>query len=175
MGVINTGNFAKALSPGINKWFQEGYKEWPEQFSRLFDRETSRRAFEEEVGVMGFGLGKELSEGSSLEYDEARQGYTQRYTHKTFALGFILTLEAIEDNQYDLATLGKRDARALAFSMRQTKEILAANVYNRAFNSSYTFGDGKELCATDHPLVDVCERTGDRRRSFRGDFGAGVH
>jgi hypothetical protein len=37
--------------------------------------------------------------------------------------------------------------------MRQTKEIIAANVYNRAFSSTYTFGDGKELCATDHPLV----------------------
>ena len=28
-----------------------------------------------------------------------------------------------------------------------------ANVYNRAFNSSYTGGDAKELCATDHPLT----------------------
>jgi hypothetical protein len=37
--------------------------------------------------------------------------------------------------------------------MRQTKETVAANVYNRAFNSSYTGGDGKELCATDHPNV----------------------
>ena len=42
--------------------------------------------------------------------------------------------------------------------MRQTKEILAANVYNRAFNTSYTFGDGATLIAcangggsTSHP------------------------
>ena len=41
-------------------------------------------------------------------------------------------------------------AESLAFSMAQTRENVGANVYNRAFNSSYTGGDGKELCATDH-------------------------
>jgi hypothetical protein len=56
----------------------------------------------------------------------------------------------MEDDQYDI--VGKRKAQGLAFSLRQTKEILAANVYNRAFNSSFVGGDGKELLATDHPL-----------------------
>ena len=153
MGVINAAAFAKALQPGINKWYGEAYAEWPEEYIKLFDKETSRKAFEEEVGVMGFGLAREKTEGAALNYDEARQGFLQRYTHICYALGFIVTQEAIEDNQYDLTVLGKRDAKALAFSMRQTKEIVAANVYNRAFNSSYTFGDAKELCATDHPLV----------------------
>jgi len=56
-----------------------------------------------------------------------------------------------EDDLYDV--VGERRARGLAFSMRQTKETIAANVYNRAFNSSYTYADGKELLATDHPNV----------------------
>jgi hypothetical protein len=41
----------------------------------------------------------------------------------------------------------------LAFSFRQTKENVAANVYNRAFNTSYTGGDGKALLVTDHPSL----------------------
>jgi hypothetical protein len=57
----------------------------------------------------------------------------------------------MEDDLYDV--VGERKATGLAFSVRQTKEILGANVYNRAFNSSYTGGDGKELLATDHPNV----------------------
>lgn len=152
MGIINTGSFAKALWPGLNKWFGETYNEWPEEYTALFSKETSRKAYEEEVGVSGFGLAGEKSEGAGIQYDEASQGFINRYINKTYALGFIITQEAMEDNQYDLSVLGKNKAKALAFSMRQTKEILAANVYNRAFNSSYTFGDGKELCATDHPL-----------------------
>jgi hypothetical protein len=56
-----------------------------------------------------------------------------------------------EDDQYDV--IGKRKAQGLARSMRQTKEIIGANVFNRAFNSSYKGGDGVELIAGTHPNV----------------------
>lgn len=153
MGVINTGSFAKALWPGINKWFGDAYKEWPEEYKFLFDIETSKRAYEEEVGVSGFGLPSEKSEGGGIVYDEAKQAFTMRYQHKTYALGFVVTEEMIEDNQYDLSVIGKRDAKALAFSMRQGMEVLAANIYNRAFTSGYTYGDGSILCVSTHPTM----------------------
>jgi hypothetical protein len=35
----------------------------------------------------------------------------------------------------------------------ETKETLAANILNRAFNGSYTGGDGVSLIATNHPIV----------------------
>jgi len=152
MGLITTGSMTKALWPGVNAWFGESYSEWPVEYTDLFTESKSSRAFEEEVGISGFGLAVEKAEGTGVSYDEARQSYIQRYVNRTYMLGFMITQEAIEDNQYNLAVLGKRDAKALAFSMRQTKEILAANVYNRAFSSTYTFADAKELCATDHPL-----------------------
>lgn len=152
MPPINTGSFAKALWPGINKWYGETYNEWKEEYPELFDRDSSSKAYEEDVGVSGFGLANEKDEGAGLSYDTAMQGFINRYMHKTYALGFVVTQEAMEDAQYNLSVLGKKQAQALAFSMRQTKEILGANIYNRAFDSTYTYGDGKELCATDHPL-----------------------
>ncbi|MEX0932333.1 MAG: Mu-like prophage major head subunit gpT family protein [Parcubacteria group bacterium] len=117
----------------------------------MFDSHTSRKAWEEDVGISSFGLAKIKGEGAGVEYDNEQQGFITRYTHVTYALGFIVTKEMFEDDLYDV--VGERRARGLAFSMRQTKETVAANVYNRAFNSSYTFGDGKELLATDHPNV----------------------
>jgi hypothetical protein len=66
-------------------------------------------------------------------------------------LGFIVTREAIADNQYKSKAL--RGTRDLAFSFRQTKENVAANVYNRAFNSSYTGGDGSILCVSTHATI----------------------
>lgn len=149
---ITTGSLTKALWPGVNAFYGESYNEWPVEFTDLFDEQKSSKAYEEDVGVSGFGLAVEKSEGAGVAYDDARQSYITRYINRTFCLGFIITEEAVEDNQYNLAVLGRKDAKALAFSIRQTKEILGANVYNRAFNSTYTFGDGKELCATDHPL-----------------------
>ena len=49
--------------------------------------------------------------------------------------------------------VGAQKAKALARSMRQTKEIVGANIFNRAFDSNFPGGDGKEMIATDHPNV----------------------
>ncbi len=151
MGVITTSSFAKALWPGVNAWYGKAYNDYPEEWSKLFEKNTSRKAYEEDVGLTGFGLATVKTEGSPISYDSERQGFTTRYNHVVYALGFIVTREAFEDDQYDV--VGAKKAKALARSMRQTKEIIGANIYNRAFNSSYTGGDGKELCATDHVNV----------------------
>src|SRR3972149_3157090 len=139
---IPTGSLTKALWPGVNAFYGETYNEWPVEYSDLFDEQKSSKAFEEIVGISGFGLAVEKSEGAGVSYDDARQSYVTRAINRTFCLGFIITEEAVEDNQYNLAVLGRRDAKALAFSMRQTKEILAANVYNRAFNATSPIGVG---------------------------------
>ncbi len=149
MGVITTGSIAKALWPGVNKWFGMAYDEHKPEWPDLFDTETSDKKYEEDALLSGFGLAAVKPEGESVSYADQVQSWIKRYTHVVYALGFIITEEAIEDNQY--ADLARKRTRALAFSMRQTKEIVGANVYNRAFNSSYTGGDAKELCATDHP------------------------
>ena len=152
MGVITTSNFAKDLVPGVKTWFGQKYKEYPIEYLEIFEKVNSTRAFEEEAGVTGFGLAAAKTEGAGIAYDEQAQGYVSRYTHVTYGLGFIITREMYEDGI--AVTVALRRANALAFSIRQTKEIIGANILNRAFNSAYTMGansDGKELCATDHP------------------------
>ena len=146
---INSASFAKALWPGINKWYGRAYDEWPVEYNDLFDIESSSRAYEEDVGTTGFGLASVKTEGGAISYDEESQAFTTRYQHVVYALGFVVTREIYEDDQYDI--IGKRRAEALAFSLRQTKETVAANVYNRAFNSSYLGGDGVELGSSLHP------------------------
>ena len=149
-GIINSSSFAKVLWPGVNAWYGKAYNEYPVEYTKLFETFKSNRAFEEDVGVSSFGLAVHKPEGSPISYDTERQAYITRYSHVVYALGFIITRETMDDDLYDI--VGQRKAQGLAFSMRQTKEIVAANVYNRAFNSTYTGGDGKELIATDHPL-----------------------
>ena len=146
MAVINSGSFAKALWPGVNAWYGKAYDEYPVEFTNLFDKYTSSRAFEEDVGISSFGLAITKPEGSPIQYDQERQSFTTRYTHAVYALGFIITREIMEDDMYDV--VGQKKAQGLAFSMRQTKEIVAANVYNRAFNPAYTYGDGVQLLST---------------------------
>ena len=144
-GVITTSSFAKSLWPGVNTWFGQAYAEYPVEWDKLFEKNTSRRAFEEDVGTSGLGLAVVKDQAGSITYDSMKQGFTSRYNHVTYGLGFIVTREAFDDDQYDI--VAKKKAQSLAFSMRQTKEIIAANVYNRAFNTSYLGGDGATLIA----------------------------
>lgn len=148
-GVINSGSFAKALWPGVNAWYGKAYAEYPVEYTKLFEQHKSSKAFEEDVGTSGFGLAVVKPEGAPITYDTERQTFITRYQHTVFALGFIITREMVEDDQYDV--VGPRKAQSLAYSMRQTKEINAANVYNRYANASFVGGDGKTLLASDHP------------------------
>jgi hypothetical protein len=152
MSVITSGAHPKALWPGVKEWFGRSYAEHKPEYPELFELDTSEKAYEEDVGVTGFGLAPIKSEGGSVAFQAEAQGYTKRYTHVAYALGFIVTYEEMRDNLYE--KVGKRRAQSLAFSMRQTMENVHANVYNRATTSGYTGGDGKTLLATDHPTND---------------------
>lgn len=153
MAVITTGNHPKALWPGVHAWFGLSYNKHPIEWSRIFDEMTSDKAYEEEVEATGFGLAPVKPEGGSISYDSHTQGPTTRYTNVVYGLGFIVTEEEEDDNQYE--KLARSRAESLAFSMRTTKEIVHANVLNRAFaGSGYLGGDGKTMIATDHPTVD---------------------
>lgn len=150
-GIITTGNFPKALLPGVKAWWGRSYNEHPPEYAQLFDWDTSTMAYEEDVQVTGFGLAPVKPEGGSISYDSESQGYVSRYTHVAYGLGFKVTREEQDDGKYE--AVSRRRSEAIGFSGRQTKENVAANVYNRAFDSNYTFGDGKELIATDHPTL----------------------
>jgi|TARA_R110002012_G_scaffold51769_2_gene133459 hypothetical protein len=148
---INRAQLVKELTPGLHALFGLEYERYNNEHEDIFDTESSERAFEEEVMLSGFGEASVKGEGAAVVYDTAQEAWTSRYSHETVALAFSLTEEAIEDNLYD--TLSSRYTRALARSMQSTKQVKAANVLNNAFSSSYVGGDGKELCATDHPTV----------------------
>ena len=148
---ISRNQLVKELEPGLNALFGLEYNRYENQHEEIFTKETSDRAFEEEVMLSGFANASVKPEGSAVTFDNAQETYTSRYQHETVALAFSITEEAIEDNLYD--RLSSRYTKALARSMANTKQVKAANVLNRAFNSSFTGGDGKELCATDHPTI----------------------
>lgn len=150
-GTITTGSHPKALWPGIDRWFGMKYRSFPTQYTDIFEVRRSSKKYEENVETTGFGLAQVKPEGGAITYDSHEQGYTKRYTHVVYGLGYIVTQEEMEDNLYREVSMARSEG--LAFSMRTTKEIVAANVLNRAFNSSYTGGDGKELLATDHPTL----------------------
>ena len=151
MPTITTGSHPKALWPGIKAWYGRQYDEHVPEYPSLYETDTSDKAYEEEVEITGFGLAPAKPEGTSIVYDTETQGAVNRYTHVAYALGYIVTYEEQRDDLYEVVS--KRRAQALAFSMRQTKENIAALPYNRAFNAAYPSGDGAALISANHPTL----------------------
>jgi len=151
MGTMTRAQFAKLLQDGLNTVFGLEYKKYAEEWRGCFDVESSIKAFEEDQLVTGFGEAAVKAEGASVSFDEAAQGWTARYTHETIALAFAITQEAIEDNLY--MSMGSKYAKALARSMQHTKEIKGAAIFNNAVAAGTTYGDGKTLLNTAHPLT----------------------
>ena len=147
--IITTGSFPKDLFPGVFRWFGQAYEQEPKEWPDLFDTETSSLAYEEVVEAVPFGLAQVKPETESISYDTSSQGYTSRFTHATFALGFMISMEAMQDGQ--AAKNGHRRARDLGFSMRTTHELVAAEKWNDSFTANG--GDGVPQFSASHPTA----------------------
>ena len=147
---ISRAQLLKELLPGLNALFGLEYAKYGEEHKEIFETESSDRSFEEETKLSGFSAAPVKDEGSAIEYDNAQEAWSARYTHETIAMGFSITEEAIEDNLYD--SLSSRYTKALARAMAYTKQVKAAAIWNGAFSGT-TYGDGVNLCSTAHPLT----------------------
>jgi hypothetical protein len=153
MAIITTGAHPKALWPGVHDFFGTSYGEYPREYSEIFETKSSDLAYEEDVATTGFAYAKNKPEGDGFSYDSHHQAYVTRYTHSTWGLGYIVTMEELADNKY--APRSFKRAKMLAFSMSQTKEVNAANILNYGFTTTqptgFAGGDAVALFSASHP------------------------
>jgi phage major head subunit gpT-like protein len=135
-----------ALKGLINKSFEKHPSQYPKHFRIM----TSGRAIEQYTEITGLGLFKETPEGAAVHFDQPMQGFDKTFKHLQYSLGYRISRIMLDDDKWGLAA---KMARELGSSARESREILAADVYNQAFNASFPGPDGKPLCATDHPLI----------------------
>ena len=147
---ISRAQLLKELLPGLNALFGMEYAKYGDEHAEIYETESSDRSFEEETKLSGFSAAPVKDEGSAIEYDNAQEAWSARYTHETIAMGFSITEEAIEDNLYD--SLSSRYTKALARAMAYTKQVKAAAILNGGFTGA-TYGDGQTLFSTAHPLI----------------------
>ena len=148
---ISRAQLVKELEPGLNALFGLEYRNYADETKEIFDTESSDRAFEEEVMLSGFANAAVKPEGQGIQFDDAQETFTARYTNETIALAFAITEEAIEDNLYD--RLASRYTKALARSMANTKQVKGAGVLNNGFNAAFAGGDGVALFSGVHPTL----------------------
>jgi hypothetical protein len=150
---MRSTDFRSIVEPILNESFDGVYDQRADEWSTVFREQSGiPRNYHEEPVLYGFGAAPQLPDGSPVSYQQGGVLFLQRYVYQVFGLAFALTKVLVEDG--DHIRIGQVYAKHLAPSLVETKELLCANVLNRAFNSSYTGGDGVQLSASNHPIVN---------------------
>ena len=149
---MRSTDFRSIVEPLLNEVFDGVYQQRADEWKQVFtERKGIPRNYHEEPVLYGFGAAPELPDGMAVTYQSGGVLFQQRYLYKVYGLAFALTKVLVEDG--DHVRVGQTYAKHLAQSLVETKETLAANILNRAFNASYAGGDGVSLVSTAHPIV----------------------
>lgn len=148
-------NFGKLLYPGLRKIFFETYDELPEQFSKIYNVNTSNSATETDYGMGAFGDWTERTdELSVVDYAKISEAGEVTYRHKAFTKGFMISRELYDDEKYGQM---KKMAKALARAGRAKVEKDAVQPLLKGFQGgtgTIKGRDGLELFHKAHTLVD---------------------
>lgn len=134
------------LEPFVTEIFFNRLKMIPPRFPKIFNIESSGRAFEEHLRLAGLGTFQVKREGTAIPYDDPVQGTRVRTIFTVYALGFRVTMEMRDDDQHNIISKMPKD---LADSARDHRERIAHDLINNSFSATtYTGLDGAALCAT---------------------------
>lgn len=143
-------SWGKLLEPGLRKIFFETYPEKSEQFNKIFNVNSSKKAREHDLLLGGFQPWSDKTETGSVVYQDPATGYEIEYKHKSFASGFKVTREMHDDDQYNVIN---KMPKALAHSGRTKVDNDAAAVLNNGFDGvANAIYDGQALFSAAHPL-----------------------
>jgi phage major head subunit gpT-like protein len=148
---VNLSAIKDLLLPGL-RGIEGKYEQIPSQYDKIFTKHDSKMALERTAEMRYLGLAQLKTEGGQTSFDNsAGERYVYNQEHTEIALGYAITRKAIDDNLYK--TQFHPSNLGLIESFQQTKEIYGANVLNTATTYNAAIGgDGKALCATDHPI-----------------------
>lgn len=149
---MRSTDFRSIVEPILNEEFNGIYDQRADEWQQVFKESKGiARSYHEEPVLYGFGAAPELPDGMAVTYQSGGVLFVQRYLYRVYGLAFALTKVLVEDG--DHIRIGQTYARHLAQSLIETKETLAANILNRAFNGNFQGGDGVALNDPAHPIV----------------------
>jgi len=148
----NTSTFYQASTKVLQHIYSESAPFNPLQYPKIFNDypiEMARK-YLQMLSIVGFGTLKAKTEGQSAAIDAASEGQEFMAACTTYALKYIVSEEMnIEDAQKIIPKL----PGLLRYSSDQTKEFIAWNIFNFAFNANQLLANGYPLCATNIPVT----------------------
>ena len=138
-----------AALPWLEEVIDQGRKVRPEEFRPFFRMESTDKPYVQYTSMGTLGTFVETDENTDVTFDSPNQGYDKTLTPLQYSLGFSVSRIALDDDK--IGPL-KNLASHLGRSYTESRNILAADIFNNGFNSSFTGADGVELFSTAHLL-----------------------
>ena len=136
------------VTTGFAKIYFNRFANVPEYYSKICNVNTSDKYSEKTSAFSSLGSWMNKNPGAVIEYEDAVQGYDQTTTHTTYAKGFRVQEELLDDDLYGIL---KRIPKDMGRGARNVIEQKVANIYNNAFATT-TWADGVYLCSASHPI-----------------------
>lgn len=120
-------------------------------YPQLFNINTSTKAYEDRVRVSRLGTFATKAEGTPISFDDPVQGTQVRTVHSTYGLGFRITMEMLQDDQFGIMRQMSSD---LAESAADHQERLAWGLVNDGFTgTTYTGLEADTLFSSTHTIL----------------------
>ena len=136
---------------GLKEIFGASYAKYEDKYKKIFDLVDSTKEVEQYQEVGGFGLHTKKAEGQIATLDTTNEGPKTYIENVAYSLRYLISHEAIEDNQYPRIY---QDLQDLGTSAGRTMEVVAIDRLNTGFSTDTAnlLADGSALFATDHAL-----------------------
>ena len=149
--LITRDSLSRLVSPGIAAIYFNRLKGVGDEYQSWINIRRSKKAFEVDSNFGGLGPFVRKSEGAVYTFDEPLPGEEIKYVHQTFGLGFRVSEEMVEDEQWGLVN---KLSNELANSAAYNKNVQAFSVLNNGFNTLYPGFDGLPLFSAAHTRLD---------------------
>ena len=151
--MANTYSFTKAVSlTDYQPAFITGSKLQSWNWQQFTTIKQSDRLTEQVFSYTGLGLPRQTGEQNPFYFDEMRELGATTFTNVKYTLSTRFSYELIKYDKH-VRDLMKKAGKTMGESHAYLRDQQVAQVFNRAFNSSYPMYDSVELCGS-HTLDD---------------------
>lgn len=119
--------------------------------AQIFDMPSMSEAYETFQIWGGIGPADEQTEGANITIGTVNEGPAFTFYARKFGKKIVFSEEAIEDMQYKNILKG---AKFCTRSVVKAAEDEAALIFDEAFDTARSYGNGQPLCSASHPLPD---------------------
>jgi len=169
MGTNIRGNFLDFFTeeklPQLEAVIQAKREDYPSMLSVFFNTEGMSTDIYQTTTISGLRNPEVKPENVPVNFQTLKPGYKKTYTSSTYASGYRISKEAVDDGKVNFV---QRATESFSKGAFEVKEYNLASIFDDAFT---TVGyDGKALCAIDHPLENGDGALGINRPAADAEF-----